>query len=439
MTFEQPNYPAVVVQRVDEHRSPDTTELRELTQATGCTIVGELTQEREADPEFEIGSGKVEELTQLVKETNATNVIFDGRLSPFQMYNLGCELPDGVDIIDRFLLVLRALDHTADSHREQLQVELGSRRYELPRIDAKLTLSKRDTQPGFMGLNHYDESTEKDVKDRISALKDELSHFETTNKSRRDGHKQDGFDMVAFAGYTNSGKSTLFKRLADDLTVNPDHRQDIDTTVTTASTPLTTFEPTTRRMPHERRDILLTDTLGLVSDIPYWIYDSLAPSLNPIYEASLVVVTADITEPTRTIREKLATVQDFLRAETDAPTMTVFTKADAASESEIEKKLNALGGIAPNAVVTSAHENTGIKDLKQKLDTRLPALVEERLQLPLTDDTMPIVSWIHDNAHVTNEDYSSDSVFLEFEGNRAVVKQARAKATTLAQPRPADD
>lgn len=439
MPPEHTNYPAIVVQRVDEHQTPDTTELRSLAEAAGCTVVGELTQERESDAEFEIGSGKLEELCELAEETNATNIIFDGRLTPFQTYNLGIELPDGVDVIDRFLLVLRALEYGAESHREQLQVELGSLRYEIPRIDAKVMLAKRDVQPGFMGLNEYDESHGAVIKDQISDLSSELEHISETNTARRESHKEDGTYMVALAGYTNSGRSALFRQLVEGLPLHRSANADATATVETASTPLTTFEPTTRRMPHDRRDILLTDTLGVISDIPYWLYDSLSPSIEPMYEADALILTVDCTEPTSVMREKIATVQDFLQKETTAPIVTAFTKADSVTDSDIKAKKMALSDIAPNAVITSAITGTGIDELKQVIDGRLPTLVEERLQLPLTDGTMGIVSWIHDNANVTAEDYTNDAVYIGFESNETVVKKARSKAKNLVEVASLDD
>lgn len=431
MSSKQPRYPTVVVQRVPSNQAPDTTELKELATAAGCTVVGEITQERAADPEFEIGSGKVEELIDVVTQTGATNVIFDGRLSPFQTYNIAVELPDGVDVIDRFLLVLRAFEHRADSHREQLQVQLASLRYELPRLDAKMLLSKRERQPECMQLDAYDESYETSVKDRISALKDELDHFELTNRDRRETQREDGFNLVSIAGYANSGKSTLFKRLAADLTVPPQSEAPQNTTVVTAKTPLTTFEPTTRRMPHTRRDILLTDTLGVLTDIPHWIYDSLSSSLAPLADSEVIIITVDSTDPTPVMRKKLTTVQDILRTETTAPTITAFTKSDEVPHQELQAKVNALTTSDSHTVVTSAIENTGIDALKHEIDVCLPELIEERLQLPLTDNTMGVVSWIHDNTNVISQNYGNDTVVLAFEADPAIVKQARAKATTV--------
>lgn len=437
MPLDQSNS-AILVQRIDPHQTADISELKALTESAGWTVVDQFIQEREADPEYEIGDGKVETINTRLNDSSVSTVVFDGRLSPYQSYNLGIALPPNTKVLDRFQLIIAALNEHATSHREQLQTELASLRYELPRIEAKLTLSKREQHPGFMGLHKYDSEQESTIKTRISELTEELNHISSTNESRRESHKQNGLELVTLAGYTNSGRSSLFKRLVTDTTLTTDTPHDTEETVTVADTPLTTFEPTTRRMPHNRRDILLTDTLGFVSDTPHWMHESVSTSLQPLTDATLILLTADMTDPVPTIREKLTHVTDFIRSRTDTPTLTAFTKADELSADTQSTIKSSLNDIAPNAVITSAHNDTGLETLKHRIDTRLPALAEEHLQLPLTDNTMSVVSWIHNNAHVTTEEYTNNAVYLEFEGTQEIIHQARNKTETLTA-HPADD
>ncbi|NIS34658.1 MAG: GTPase HflX, partial [Actinobacteria bacterium] len=103
-------------------------------------------------PEYNLGAGKVEELVALVGETDAETVILDNRTGPYQTYNLGRELPEGVEVVDRFTLILQIFGQRADTRKAQLQVELAELRYELPRVEAKVSLAKREEHPGFMGL-----------------------------------------------------------------------------------------------------------------------------------------------------------------------------------------------------------------------------------------------------------------------------------------------
>src|SRR6056297_308921 len=206
----------IIVKRVDSG-TPDTSEIRDLARAAGYAVVGEVTQSRRADPALHIGEGKADELASLVAETDATTVVFDNRLGPYQTYNLGQKLPDGVEVMDRFRLILEIFGQRAQTRKAQLQVELAELRYELPRAEAKVSLARRDERPGFMGLGEYDESREEDIKKQISRIRDELDSIQETEEHRREQRRQSGFDLVALAGYTNAGKSTLLRRLAVDV------------------------------------------------------------------------------------------------------------------------------------------------------------------------------------------------------------------------------
>ena len=213
-----PSTPAVVAKRVDSGEA-DTAEIRDLARAAGYEVEGELTQTRTEDPAYHVGEGKVAELATLVDRTDASVVIFDNQLGPYQTYNVGNDLPEGVQLMDRFRLILEIFGQRAQTRKAQLQVELAELRYELPRAEAKASLAKRDERPGFMGLGEYDESREEDIKAQISRLRDELSQIEQTEQHRREHRREAGFDLVALAGYTNAGKSTLLRRLAADLDV----------------------------------------------------------------------------------------------------------------------------------------------------------------------------------------------------------------------------
>ena len=432
---ERDNPPVIIVQRVDSGE-PETAEIRDLARAAGFRIAGVLTQARVEDPEYNIGAGKVEELLELVDDTEASAVIFDNRLGPYQTYNLGTRLPEGVEVIDRFTLILRIFGQRADTRKAQLQVELAELRYELPRVEAKTSLAKREEHPGFMGLGEYDEGREQDIKARISRIRDELEQLEKTDQQRRDQRRASGFDLVALAGYTNAGKSTLLQQLADDLEVgqNAALHPDLDTTAEAQNRLFTTLGTTTRRMELEKRNVLVTDTVGFISDLPHWLIESFKSTLDSVYRADLVMLVVDITDPLDEIREKLVTCHDTLYERNEAPIVTVLNKIDGVDAAELEEKKRALSALAPNPVAVSALEGTNIGDLKERIHRSLPERTRERLVLPMTDDTMSVVSWVHDHAFVEETDYGNEEVVLDFEAREAVVERARSKASDLAQP-----
>ena len=425
------NGKAVVAKRVDDGH-PDTEEIRDLAAAAGYSVAGEVTQTRTEDPALCLGEGKVEELAAVVADAGATAVVFDNQLGPYQMYNLGNELPEGVEVVDRFKLILDIFGQRAQTKKAQLQVELAELRYELPRAEAKTSLAKRDERPGFMGLGEYDESREQDIKAQISRISDELERIEQTEAHRREQRRESGFDLVALAGYTNAGKSTLLRRLATDLDIdeNEDLHPDLDATAESENRLFTTLGTTTRRAEFDRRDVLVTDTVGFISDLPHWLVESFKSTLSEVYRADLVLLVVDVSDPIEEIREKLVTCHDTLYERNEAPIVTVLNKIDQVDDAELREKQEALAALAPNPVAISAKEGENVAALRERIDAELPEWRRERLVVPMTDDTMSLVSWVHDHGNVESVDYG-DQVTIDFEARPAIVEQARAKAREL--------
>ena len=423
---------AVVAKRVDEGTA-DTAEIRDLVRAAGYDVGGEVTQTRTADPALQLGEGKVEELAAAVEETDAERVVFDNRLGPYQTYNLGKQLPENTEVVDRFRLILDIFGQRAHTRKAQLQVELAELRYELPRAEAKTSLAKRDERPGFMGLGEYDESREQDIKAQISRIRDELESIEKTERQRRETRRESGFELVALAGYTNAGKSTLLRRLADDLDVdeNAELHPDLDTTAESQNELFTTLGTTTRRLDMDRRDVLLTDTVGFISDLPHWLVESFKSTLESVYQADLVLLVVDASESIDEIREKLVTSHDTLYERNEAPIVTVFNKVDKVDDDELAEKQEGLSALAPNPIAVSGKEGINVDALRARIDAELPPRERETLVLPMTDETMSVVSWVHDHAHVRDVDYGDEQVVVDFEALPTVVEKSRAKASDL--------
>jgi len=423
---------AIVATRV-ESGSADLDELRDLAAAAGYTVVGELTQRRTEDPAYCFGEGKIQELAALVADADADTVIIDNEVGPFQMFNIGRTLPEETEVLDRFTLILDIFGQRAQTRKAQLQVELAELRYELPRASAKASLAKRDEHPGFMGLGEYDESRERDIKSRIANINEELDAIADKEAQRRAERRESGFDLVALAGYTNAGKSTLLRQLAAELDVdeNADKHPDLDSVAESQDMLFTTLGTTTRRAELDRREVLLTDTVGFISDLPHWLVESFQSTLESVYRADLVLLVVDASEPVAEMREKLVTSHDTLHERNEAPILTVFNKVDLLSADEREEKRAALAGIAPDPIAVSGKTGEGVDTLRRRVEAELPDWDHERLLVPMADETMSLVSWIHDHAHVETESYEADQVLREFAARPAIVEQARAKAAAL--------
>ncbi len=424
---------AVVAKRVDSGTA-DLTEITQLARAAGYEVVASLTQTRTEDAAFMFGEGKVAELRDLIRRTGAEAVIIDNDVGPYQTFNIGGELPEGVEVIDRFTLILEIFGQRANTRKAQLQVELAELRYELPRAEAKASLAKRDERPGFMGLGEYDESVERDIKRRISEIRDELESIADKERARREQRRESGFDLVALAGYTNAGKSTLMRQLAAELDIdeNEERHPDLDATAESQDMLFTTLGTTTRRAEMEKRDVLLTDTVGFIADLPHWLVESFESTLDSVYRADLVLLVVDASESVEEMREKLVTSHDTLYERNEAPVVTVFNKIDRLAPGELADKQAALSGLAPEPVAVSARTGAGVAELRDRVEAELPDWERERLMVPVSDEAMSLVSWIYDHAHVEEETYVDEQVTVAFEAKPSIVARARSKAAELA-------
>lgn len=426
---------AIIVKRVDKGKNISTKEIKNLAVSAGFNVVETLEQKREEDKKYNIGEGKLHSVQLSANKHNADAIIFDNELGPYQMYNIGIYLSDDIDVYDKYTLVLDIFEQRSTDKKSQLQVELAQLRYELPRAETKVRLAKRSEHPGFMGLGEYEESREKDIKDRIKNIKSQLTKYEDQNSRRRTKRRKDGFDLVAIAGYTNAGKSTLLRKLARDHSVdeNRELHEDFSPTAESTDNYFTTLDTITRSMDFEKRDVLLTDTIGFISNLPNWLVNAFNTTLDNIYNADLVLVVADATRDTQDMIDRISTCYDIISENKTTRTITVFNKSDQVSESELERKKQELEALAPNPIAISAKKNENIDKLKNRIHRALPPFEEDRLLLPMNDESMSLVSWVHNNAYVDSCEYTTSNVILTYRGRDDIIKKIRNKAEEVTR------
>jgi GTP-binding protein HflX len=378
-----------------------------------------MQQVREPDPSYQIGSGKVEELAKLVSETQAERVIFGNELKPQQAYNLA--KATGVEIIDRFQLILEIFARRASTTEAKLQIQLANLRYELTRAKEKVKLAKRGEQPGFRGLGAYEVNVYYEtIKRQIHQIRRKLKTIRKKRSLHRARRLELGYSVIALAGYTNAGKSSLFNALTKEA-------------VPVDSGLFTTLSTTTRAIELSGRKVLLTDTVGFIDDLPLTLIEAFHSTLEETIFSDLILLVVDISEPLEEIKRKLLCCLDTIQTigAMGIPIVTALNKIDLLSKSELQQKMENLKDLTPHAVPVSALYHLNLHQLKHAFLSYLEEYVQASLQIPWKAGPMPFISWLHSRAEVLKLKYGSDGVSLTFKSVPWFADKVRHKVEQL--------
>lgn len=268
-------------------------ELERLTETAGGTCVARVTQSRpNPDCKTYIGSGKLDELKELCSSLEAGLVVFDDELTPSQIRNLedalsGEDEDREVRVIDRTMLILDIFALHARSGEGKLQVELAQLRYTIPRLSGQgSALSRLGGGIGTRGPGESKlESDRRHLHRRITALEEQLAEMEKNRAVRQSARQKSGVKRVAIAGYTNAGKSTLLNTLTGAGILAEDKL-------------FATLDPTTRKYTLPcGLDILLTDTVGFIRNLPHHLIRAFRSTLEEVRYADIILVIVDASDP----------------------------------------------------------------------------------------------------------------------------------------------
>jgi GTPase len=321
------------------------TELRELCRTAGVKVLDVLIQNRpEVDPKFLVGRGKLDEILLRAMQAGAELVIFDPDLTPGQARAIS-EATE-LKVLDRTMLILDIFAQHATSRDGKLQVELAQLRYALPRLVEKNTMMSRLTagpggKAGIGGRGPGETKLEinrRRARDRINLLEKRLEDLAGDRRLRRQRRTDREVPIIAICGYTNAGKSTLLNHLTEGNAVAEDKL-------------FATLDPISRRLrfPHER-EVVITDTVGFIRDLPEELARAFRATLEEMADADLLVHVVDAADPDRDqqIRAVEGILSDLGLA--DKPRILVWNKADKLAAAEAEHLANLDGGFVVSAL-----------------------------------------------------------------------------------------
>jgi len=325
-------------------------ELRELAVSAGARIVDEVIQHRHRpDPATYIGKGKIEELKESVLTEGADVVIFDDELSPSQARNIEEALE--TKIVDRTGLILDIFARRARTREGQLQVELAQLNYRLTRLSGyRDYLSRLGGGIGTRGPGETKlEMDRRKIRHRIATLRRETEGIRNNRQLHRQKRRRDRLPMVSLVGYTNAGKSSLFRALSGgDALVSSRLFSTLDTLI--------------RRIKlGAKRPVLISDTVGFIRKLPHQLVSAFRATLEEVVEADLILHVVDVSDPER--QEKRAVVLDVLQeiGAGDHPRFTVYNKADLIGPEDD------LPLLKSNEFVVSAVTGEGLSELVERI------------------------------------------------------------------------
>lgn len=398
---------AVLLMRENPHQPLDPykmEELRGLAGAAGYRILAEITQTRGRDHRFQIGRGKISQALSHCPDM----LIFHNPLSPNQVFNIRNEF--SAKVIDRFNLILEIFASRASTREAKLQVELARLSYDAPHVRNALSLKKLGEQPGFRGAGTYEQSMYNDIRGRTAKIRAALQEVEMMGEGRRQRRRELGFDLVALAGYTNAGKSTLLNSLTGSG-------------VTVMDQPFTTLSPTTRALEIKGRRVLLTDTVGFIDDLPHFLIKAFRSTLAEIAKADLVLLVADMSDPPELLRRKLVASHKALwDCGVSAPMLTVLNKADRLGEDDGALKRE-ISDLAPHPVQVSASTGLGLADLVACIYQELQPLKEYQIRLPNDSSGLRELSRLYETTELLQVNYGEELV-VRLRGREEAVARA---------------
>jgi GTP-binding protein HflX len=338
-------------------------EVSTMAENIGYSVIKTLIQRRNSVHHGHcIGVGKLEELKRLVEQEQIDIVIFTNTLPSSQVFKIQRKIGD-VKVIDRNLLILEVFDKRAMTNEAKLQIELARLRYTFSWgrefIKLKGILGE---QVGWSGPGDYPfKEYEKAARRRISKVKMSLRDVQAKKTVLRERRRQLGFITVALAGYTQSGKTTFFNKLASEFKG-------------TGQGPFTTLSSYSRLVKWKDSEFILVDSIGFIEDMHPMIVDAFSVTLDEITNADIVLLFVDVSEPSTTLRRKILSVDNMTRKIAMSSTGIVCAnKIDLVDNESATNAMKTISQLLPGRKICPMSAKTG-KGVEWAVDCALAEL-----------------------------------------------------------------
>ena len=377
-------------------------ELKNLCIACDIEIVGEMEQNlKKINPTFYMGSGKIEELRDLIEEMNAEIIVFNNELSASQIKNIEEEVK--CSIIDRTALILDIFANRAKTREAKLQVEVARLQYELPRlIGANENLGRQSGGVGTKNRGAGETKLELDrrrIEDRIASLNKELEILKYQRNTQKNKRKKSNIPNVALVGYTNAGKSSVMNVLVENF-INKEDKKVFEKNMLFA-----TLETYVRNIKlHNNKSFLLYDTVGFVGDLPHNLVKAFRSTLEEVCDADLLVHIIDISNPN--YKNQIDVTNETLSqiGADNIPMIYVYNKIDLIDLDKLDN----------NKILISAKRDIGIDRLIESICEKVfEDYIRFKLKIPYSEGKM--ISNIMENATILDSEYIEDGVILNIE------------------------
>ncbi|MBP2116420.1 GTPase HflX [Paenibacillus silagei] len=390
-------------------------ELVQLAETAGVEVLDVLRQNKETpDSRWFIGKGKVEELRMAADGLGANTAIFDQELSGAQVRNLEEALD--LKIIDRTQLILDIFAGRAKTREGIIQVELAQLSYLLPRLSGQgKNLSRQGGGIGTRGPGESKlETDRRHIRERITELKRQLDEVVKTRELHREHRRKSGAVQVALVGYTNAGKSTLLKQLTDaDVYIE--------------NQLFATLDPTSRvlQLPGSK-EVVLTDTVGFIQNLPHDLVASFRATLEEVNEANLVLHVVDSSSPMR--EEQMEVVQTILQdlGAAGKPQIVLFNKIDLCQPEQLEMLPTGEGFLK----ISAFNE----EDLSRITEIISDQLAGDTLIFRIPGDRGDLSSLLYRVGEVLEQDYDGSDVLYNVRLNKEDYDKWSYKLAEFVEP-----